>query len=219
MTKKTALILGSTGLVGGILLEQVLSDDTYKKVISIVRRPSGNKHKKLQEVVVDFSKLAKELKKYYADDIFCCLGTTIKKAGSQEKFIEVDYDYPMVAANALKRSGSMQHYLIITALGADPDSRIFYNRVKGEVERDLKRVNYASTSIFRPSLLLGNRDENRLGEDLFKGFSKVFGWIFSGPLKKYKPVKAEKVARSMISRAQQNVDGIEIIESEQIQKY
>ncbi|MCX2745982.1 oxidoreductase [Mangrovivirga sp. M17] len=219
MAKKTALILGSTGLVGEKLLNILIADNRYKKVISIVRRPSGNKNEKLQEVIIDFNQLAKELKKYYADDIFCCLGTTIKKAGSQEKFIEVDYDYPMVAANALKRSGSMQHYLIITALGANPESKIFYNRVKGEVERDLKRVNYASTSIFRPSLLLGNRDESRLGEDIFKGFSKIFGWIFSGPLKKYKPVKAEKVARAMHSRAQQNVEGIEIIESEQIQKY
>ncbi|NMM50282.1 oxidoreductase [Marinigracilibium pacificum] len=219
MKKKTALILGSTGLVGHHLLNQLLSDDNYSKVISVVRRKSNLENKKLHEVIIDFKNLAKELKQYYADDIFCCLGTTIKKAGSQEKFIEVDYDYPMVAANALKKSGSMQHFLIVTALGADPDSRIFYNRVKGEVERDLKRVNYAKTSVFQPSLLLGDRNESRLGEDLFKGFSKVFGWIFNGPLAKYKPVEAKKVANAMLSRANSEVNGFEIIESEQIQNY
>lgn len=211
---KSALIAGATGLVGRQLLDMLLQDDYYDKVTAITRKPLPLQHSRLHNLVVDFDNLPAD-EQLKADDIFCCLGTTIKKAGSQEAFIKVDFEYPSALARLTKAQGAKQ-YLLVSALGADKSSSIFYNRVKGEVEEAIQLLGFDSVHIFRPALLLGDRDEQRFGEDAAKIFFKLFGFLV--PLK-YKAVDAAKVARAMMWHARQNKNGIFVHPSEEIQSF
>ncbi|WP_238546025.1 oxidoreductase [Tumebacillus flagellatus] len=213
---KTALLAGATGLVGGQLLQELLHHPEYGEVIAFVRRPLYVQHPKLKQVTVDYDNPAS-----YADpiqtahDIFCCLGTTIKTAGSQDAFRQVDYTYPLQLAQLALGSPNLQKFLIITALGSNPASKIFYNRVKGEVERDLQALALPSLHIFRPSLLLGDRQEFRLGERVGSVFSRALA--FATP-KKYRPIQALTVARAMLRVAQEGPSqGAHVYESDQLQ--
>lgn len=218
MKKKKALIAGASGLVGGQLLDLLLDDPYYQEVIAITRRPIDAKHDKLMNVVSDFSALAECKEKLKAHDVFCCLGTTIKKAGSKENFRKVDYEYP-VALGRLALENGAEQYLLISALGADENSSIFYNQVKGEVEKAITQLNYETLHIFRPALLMGPREESRKGEDAAKSFFKAFGFLFVGPLKKYKAIDSVKVARAMHAIAKRGDKGKYIHESKDLQNY
>ncbi|ELR73121.1 Oxidoreductase [Fulvivirga imtechensis AK7] len=218
MGKKTALIAGATGLVGGKLLELLLQDPYYEEVIVLTRKPMEGKSAKLKSLTVDFERLEEYAPRMTADDIFCCLGSTMKKAGSKEKFRKVDYDYPLLIAHLAKRNNAKQ-YLLISALGADKGSSIFYNRVKGEAEEAIDTVGYSSYHIFRPALLMGQREESRPGESAAQVFFKIFGFLFIGPLKKYKAIDAIKVARAMHTIAKENRPGRHIHESKALQNY
>lgn len=212
-TYKTALVIGATGLIGNLLTHQLLESPQYETVKVLVRSPLKWKHPRLQEVTFDFERPNGLLTQ--ADDIFCCLGTTMKKAGSKEAFKKVDYQYPLDIARLGRESGAQQ-FLIVTAMGADPDSSFFYNRVKGEVERDLKALQYPALLIFRPSLLLGNRGENRLGERLAEGAMRLFNPLIPA---RYKGIEAAKVARAMLVTAQQALTGTHVYESDVLQAY
>lgn len=218
MGKKTALIAGATGLVGSQLLNLLLQDPYYEKVIAIARKPIEGKGAKLNNLIVDFERLEEHAPQMLADDIFCCLGTTMKKAGNKEKFRQVDYAYPLKVAR-LTRENNATQYLLISALGADKGSSIFYNRVKGEVEEAIAAVGFDSYHIFRPALLMGPREESRPGESAGKVFFKIFGVLFTGPLEKYKAIDAEKVVRAMHAIAKKNLLGKHIHESKALQKY
>ena len=159
---KTALIAGASGLTGGYLLNLLLESPEYSSVIAYVRKSSGLTHPKLKEIVVDWETLQEPVA---AEDIFCCLGTTIKKAGSQEAFRRVDYNYPLQLAQLQYRGGSQQ-FLLVSAMGADAKSSIFYSRVKGELENALQSIGYKSLHIFRPSFIAGPRKESRTGEKI-----------------------------------------------------
>lgn len=213
---KKALVVGATGLIGNQLLDLLLETDYYVEVRVLVRKPLGRKHPRLVEVVYDFKKPEKEA--VIGDDIFCCLGTTMKKAGSKEAFYAVDYEYPLQTARIALTNGATQ-YLIVTAMGANPESTFFYNRVKGEVEEDLRSLGYRGLHILRPSLLLGNRTEKRLGERIGEAFMRFFEPVLVGPLKKYKSIESGKVARAMALLAQKNEKGIFIHESTELQSY
>jgi len=215
---KTALIVGSTGLVGEKLLELLLEDDYYQHVISVTRREEERSNSKYENLVVDFDQLEKYSSALKADDIFCCLGTTMKKAGSKEKFKKVDYQYPLDIAEITKKNGA-SGYFLISANGADSKSSFFYNRVKGDVESSIERVGFESYHIFRPAVLLGNRDESRPGESIAQFFFKLFDFLLLGPLKKFRGVKYDKVARAMIDKAKENKSGKHIHESYQMQRY
>ncbi|MEQ1876163.1 MAG: oxidoreductase [Bdellovibrionia bacterium] len=193
------LVAGATGLVGSALQKQLLADVRVEKVVTIVRKPSGGAQSKLNEVKVDFDNLF-ETNVGEFDAAFCCLGTTIKKAGSQEAFRKVDHDFVLQFADLAKRSGARK-FLIVTALGANAKSLIFYNRVKGEVEDDLRRIGFESLVIFRPSLLLGERSEPRTFERLAIQLYPVYRRILVGPLAKQTPIHAEDVARAMLEAA------------------
>lgn len=212
---RTALVAGSTGLIGKQLLLLLLANDRYTLVKAISRSPLVFNHPKLQNLVIDFDRLSISNQQLKADDVFCCLGTTIHKAGSEKAFRKVDYDYPVELAKLTQSLGA-QTYLLITALGADKHSRIFYNKVKGETEEAIKSVGFKCLHIFRPSLLLGPREESRAGEDAAKIFYKLFGWMIPG---KYKAIDAAKVARAMIAFATRNEAGIFIHESEELQLF
>lgn len=212
---KTALVAGSTGLIGRQLLSLLLDDARYTQVTAISRSALDIRHPKLQNLVVDFDRLSEHQALLRADDVFCCLGTTIRKAGSEKAFRKVDYDYPVNLAKLTHNQGA-QTYLLVTALGADKHSRIFYNKVKGEVEEAVTAVGFNSFHIFRPSLLLGPRAESRAGEDAAKIFYKIFGWMIP---QKYKAIDALKVARAMVAFAHHNNRGTFIHESKELQQF
>ena len=213
---KTALVVGANGLVGSQLLFQLLNDDNYSKVVSLVRRSMNLKHPKLDERIVDFNNLAAT--EWQADDIYCCLGTTIGKAGSQEAFRKVDFTYPLEVAKLGLQRGAKQ-FLLVTALGANASSSIFYSRTKGEIEEAIKTLPYESVHIFRPSMLLGDRKETRLGESIAKVITKIVGPLMLGPLKKYKGIYDAQVAAAMRAMAKQNQKGIFVHESDELQDY
>ncbi len=160
---KTALIIGSTGLIGSKLLHLLLESPNYDKVITFVKRDSGIMHPKLTQHLIDFDKPETYKELVVGDDFFCTIGTTIKKAGSQKAFRKVDFEYPrQFAAFALENK--VKQFLIVSSLGADANSGNFYLKTKGEIQDFLKDCAFESVAVFQPSLLLGNRTEFRLGE-------------------------------------------------------
>jgi uncharacterized protein YbjT (DUF2867 family) len=211
---KTALIAGSSGLVGGELLNMLTTSEDYDKIISLGRRSTAVSVGKINEIIVDFKKLD-QVTLPKIDDVFCCLGTTIKKAGSKEKFRQVDLEY-VVSIGQLGLQNGAKQLLVVSAVGADETSSIFYNRVKGEMERKVQDLGFQSVYIFRPSMLGGKRTEFRLGEKIGTFLMQLLGWLMIGKLKRYKIVSASKVARHMIQSAQNSVAGNYFLESENI---
>ncbi|MFN8237615.1 MAG: oxidoreductase [Chitinophagales bacterium] len=213
---KSALLAGATGLVGGFVLDQLLQDPTYDSVIVLTRKSLGNNHPKLKEVIVNFDELEKYSNEIKADAVFCCLGTTIKTAGSQEAFKKVDYEYPLRLAEIAKQNGT-KTYLLISALGSSKSSIIFYNRVKGEVEDAIGKLNFDAFHILQPSLIIGERKENRMGEGIAQKLSPVYDALMFGPLTKYKSIKAEQIAKAMIHFSKSDAKGTLRHESDELQ--
>jgi len=216
MEKRNALIAGATGLVGKNLLQQLLADDLYEKILVITRKPIDIIHPKLIQQQVDFDTIEALKLSLPVDDVFCALGTTIKRAGSQDAFYKVDFSYVVnlgkwCAANGVKR------FLVVSAMGARAKSGIFYNRVKGEMEAAISRLNIGQVQVFRPSLLMGNRTEKRGGEKIAQVVMGSLGFLFSGPLLKYKGIHADVVAKAMIYSASQKIEGFTIYESGSMQ--
>lgn len=211
--QKTALIIGATGLIGNLLTRQLANSPIYSNIKVLVRKSLNWQHPRLQEIQFEFDHPNGLL--IQADDIFCCLGTTMKKAGSKDAFQKVDYKYPLDIARLGLENGAQQ-FSIVTSMGADPGSSFFYNRVKGEVERDLDRLNYPTLLIYRPSLLVGNRGENRLGERLAEGAMRLLKPLIPA---RYRGIDATKVATAMLTTAQQGLTGKHIFESDILQKF
>ncbi len=193
---RTALIAGASGLVGGFLLRQLLELPEYGRVVSLGRRPLALTHPKLVQVTVDFAALEKVTADLRCDDAFCCLGTTIKRAGSQENFRAVDHAAVLAVAWAARRNGAAR-FFVVSSLGANAQSRVFYNRVKGETEEALEVLDFQTLGIFRPSLLLGPRAEKRLGERVGAALMWVAEPLLLGSLRQYRAIQAEVVARAM----------------------
>ena len=212
--ENSILIVGATGLVGSTFLKLVQNNPTYIKIIILTRReiPSVQGFPNVEQHVVDFDKLEECKQIIKADTIVCTLGTTIKKAGSQEKFYKVDHDLPIQVAQYAFENGS-KNYILVSAIGANPDSKIFYNRVKGEVERDIRKLNLKSFHVLRPSLILGDREEFRIAEQLGKVFSKVMNLIFPD---KYKPVHASVLAKKIDSVVKFPSKGFHTYEGKQL---
>lgn len=204
---KTALVAGATGLVGGHVLQTLLADADYDRVIAVVRRPLPLTHPKLTAVVADFDRLADQAAALKADHVYCCLGTTIKAAGSQPAFRKVDHDYVVALAKA-GRAGGADRFMLVSAVNADAGSRVFYSRVKGEAERDVAAQGYAAVHIFRPSFLLGERHDHRPGEKIGIGLFRVVEPGFVGPLRRFRSVEAADVARAMVAAAKTGPAGV-----------
>jgi uncharacterized protein YbjT (DUF2867 family) len=214
---KTALLVGATGLVGGDLLTILLGNNSgYQKVKVFTRKPLEIHHPKLEQTIVDFDKLYQYKEHFKVADVYCCLGTTIKKAGSQGAFRKVDYEYPIELAQLAEES-AVERFLIITAMGSDKSSKVFYNRVKGEVEEKLQHTIIPSIHIFRPSLLLGEREEFRLGEKVAIMLSPILSLAMIGGLRKYRPIQANNVAKAMFLAGQTQRTGTSIYSSDEIQ--
>lgn len=210
-----ALIAGATGLVGSHLLHLLLKDPYYEKIWVLTRRSLKIQNKKIEEIVSDFNDLEGTLGEVETNHVFCCLGTTMKKAGSREAFRKVDFEFPLEIARIMHSKGASK-FLLISAIGASSNSMFFYNQVKGEVEEALQKLNYPALLIFRPSLLLGDRSEERTGEDVAKKIYRYIDWLFIGPFKKYKGIPAESVAAAMLKKAKTEQPGTVILESDQI---
>lgn len=205
MNGQTAVVLGATGLIGSEVVKQLLNDDGFTKVRVLVRRPLEINHPKLETVITNFSNY-EEYKSNLGkgDCIFSCIGTTNAKVkGDKALYRTIDFDIPVNAARFGKEAG-FQQFLLVSAAGADSSSRIFYSRLKGEVEEVIATFNYNSFHIFRPSLLLGNRKEKRLGESISKFFMKLFNAVTPG---KYKSIHASVVAAAMIRAAKKDSKG------------
>ena len=212
--KKSALILGASGLVGSEVLSLSLESDLYNKIVIVVRSPLTIKHNKLVEKIIDFD-MPKWEEIFPVDHVYCCLGTTIKKAGSKTNFIKVDHDYPLAFAAAAKKWES-SIFSVITATGVSPKSRIFYNNVKGQLEKNLKSLELFSTLIFRPSLLLGERKEFRLGEKIGSGIAKVTSWVTP---KTYRAIHCKAVAKAMLAESLSDKTGFNIISNKSMHRF
>ena len=198
MVAKHAVLVGASGLVGDRCLARLLDHPAYDRVTVLSRRPLALAHAKLHIELVDFDGL--QWLGERCDDIFCCLGTTIRKAGSQENFRRVDHDYPLALARLGKAAGAQQ-FLLVSALGADAQSSVFYSRVKGETERDIAAIGLPKVSFMRPSILLGERREHRPGERAGIFVGQLIAPLLVGPLRKYRPIQADDVAAAMLYAA------------------
>jgi len=195
-----AVILGATGLVGSKLLDLLLTDNSISEVTALIRREIPLEHSKLNKVLCDFTNLEAQKDYFKVDTLFCCLGTTIKTAGSKEAFRFVDYELPLKAGKLFKQMGG-KHYLLISALGANSVSPFFYNQVKGEIERDLKELDLPKITICRPSLLLGERQESRTLEGIGQKLIPLANSFLKGKLQKYQGIDAIEVAKAMLNEA------------------
>lgn len=202
---KIAAVVGATGLVGSHCLQRLLHEDGYARVVALVRRPLGERHDRLEERVVDFDALPEDALAG-ATDVFCALGTTIRKAGSQEKFKKVDHGYTLAAAERAVKAGA-RRMLLVSSVGADPGAGNFYLRVKGEAERDVAALPFEAVHVFRPSFLLGERGERRAGEAIGIALARGVQGALIGGLRKYRPIEAEVVADAMVAAAREGQPG------------
>jgi uncharacterized protein YbjT (DUF2867 family) len=203
--------------VGSHVLRLLLDDPQYERVTVLGRRDLPVAHKKLTRRVVDFDRLPEMGDFPRVHDVFCCLGTTIKQAGSEAEFRKVDYTYVVELARLALRHRASQ-FLVVTAVGADPRSRVLYSRVKGEVEEAVRRLQFDGVHIFRPSLLLGGRSQTRPLELLAQIVSPLVSWTMLGRLGRYRPIKAARVARAMVRVARDAERGVHVYESNQVRR-
>ncbi len=214
---KIALVAGGTGLVGSHLVELLADSKEYSEIKVLVRKGSSVANKKVNIVEIDYDRLSEYESQLQADAVFCCLGTTMKKAGSKAAFEKVDYTYPLELAKVSKIHGTKQFHLI-TAMGANPKSKIYYNQVKGEIEEAIGKLNFENLNIYRPSLLLGERKEQRFGEKVGAFLSWILKPFFIGSFKKYRAIHARVVARAMVNISMENLEGNHIFLSDAIQE-
>jgi uncharacterized protein YbjT (DUF2867 family) len=212
---KTALVVGATGLVGGVVLRLLLEDRIYDRVVALVRRPLGIKDDRLEERLVDFDHL--ESADLAADDVYCALGTTMKRAGSREAFRKVDLDYVRALAERSRACGA-RAFALVSSVGANPRASNFYLRVKGEAEAAVKAAGFDSVEIMRPSFLVGTRSEGRAGEALGTRLFQALDWTLVGPLRKYRPVRAVDLACAMISATAHASGGVHVYHFDDIWK-
>jgi len=200
-----ALVIGGTGLVGHSLLCQLPEHPEFTSIVSLGRSPLPQELPGIDHRVVDlWGPLPDDLQ---PDVLFCALGTTIKAAGSEQEFIRIDHDLPLHVAREARRRGAAA-CVVVSSMGADPDARVFYSRVKGQLESDLELLEYPNLSIIRPSLLLGDRNEARPGEEVATLLMQTFKWLIP---RTYRAVKASDVAAAMILMAQRPPDGVEVV--------
>ncbi|HYG15707.1 MAG TPA: NAD(P)H-binding protein [Bacteroidia bacterium] len=212
---KTALVFGATGQTGALLTDELLKSPLYNEVKIFVRKPSGKMHPKLRELVnplKDPEYLKNEIK---GDDVFCCIGTTIRKAGTKAIFRQVDYELPVSIARIAQQNG-INSIITVSAMGANVRSNNFYLRTKGEMEHAVAGFGIENTVFVRPSLLLGKRDEHRTGELIGKWVMLLLNPLFIGRLKRYKAIPSSVVAKAMIHAANDGKTGTRFIENEEL---
>lgn len=214
---KTAIVLGATGLTGNILLKMLLDDDRYGHVIVFGRNSCDIEHAKLREYIIDLFQLEHYAHKFKADEVYCCIGTTKAKTSDKDTYVKIDYGIPVAAAKLCKENG-IETFLVISALGAKTNSKVFYNRTKGKMEASVLSLKIPNTYILQPSLITGEREEFRLGEHIFKIVMGVIKPMFRfGDLKRYQPIAPDTIARCMVWVANNDYE-VTRIKSKKIQE-
>ncbi len=213
---RSAIVAGASGLVGERVLRRLIAGGSYDRVVALVRGPINITHRKLEQRTVDYERLGRMSAFPRAEDVFCCLGTTIRKAGSPEAFHKVDVEYVARLAEVSVRSGSGQ-FLLVSAVGANAQSGNFYLRCKGEAEDMVRTLPYRSVQIFRPSFLIGQRRERRPGEAIATAAARILSVAMLGPAARYRPIRADDVARAMVAVALESPPGIHVYEAKAMQ--
>tara|TARA_Y100000590_G_C15438474_1_gene907917 strand:- start:35 stop:685 length:651 start_codon:yes stop_codon:yes gene_type:complete len=212
---KTALIFGSSGLIGSNLLNAILQSNKYDKVKIFVRSMPENNDSKVEIIQTDFTNLEKHNNSIVGDDCFFCIGTTRKDTPDKNEYRRIEYEIPVSVAKIAK-SNSVNSFVYVSSIGANPKSSGSYLQNKGQVEEELKNLNFPKLAVIRPSILLGSRKNFRLGERIGIFLMKGLSIFFIGNLKKYKPIKAEHVAKAMVAIIQKNNDKT-IFESDKLE--
>jgi uncharacterized protein YbjT (DUF2867 family) len=218
MNSRTAVVLGASGLVGGFCLKAVVDDADYTRVLTFGRRelPPQMTRAKVTQRVADLATLSAEDFRG-AQDVFSALGTTIRKAGSQAAFRHVDLELPLRAAQEALKAGAEQ-FVVVSSVGADPGSKNFYLRTKGELEQELAKLPFRAVHILRPSLLTGKRQEFRLGESIAIKIAPVLDLFTLGSLRRYHSIRAELVGKAMLAAARRPASGTHVYEFDELVK-
>jgi len=214
---KTAIILGASGLTGNLLLQKLMEDKRYDSVKLFTRRNLGIEHPKVSEFVGDLLKLESFQKDFTADEVYCCVGTTAKQTPDRAQYRKIDLGIPVAAAK-LSQANGIQTFLVISSIGANPNSKIFYSKTKGEMEQAVMQESIPHTFILRPSFIGGERNKKRFGEQAGIVFAKLIQPLMVGGLKKYRMIEAEKIAQAMIYLANAKPD-VRVIESDKIEQF
>ncbi len=202
---KTAIVLGATGLTGGILTELLLDDSAFAKIKILTRRPTQFKHPKVEEIICDLLAVETFKEHFRGDVVFCCIGTTKAKTPDREKYHAIDYGIPIHTAQ-LAKENKINTYIVISSVGTSAKSPFFYVRTKGEMERDLLKIDVEHTFIMKPAFINGRPDEERKGEKTLKAMMAVMDFLMIGPLKKYKSTQAKDIAQAMVQLAKNPIE-------------
>lgn len=214
---KKAIIIGASGLIGSNLTRLLLSDNAIKEVVLLVRKPLSIQDPKLSQYVIDFDDQSSYSKYIFGDAFYCCIGTTKAKTPDEATYRRIDFQYPLDFARIAKDQGVKQLHLV-SALGADSQSYIMYNKLKGELEEALKQLNFSCLCIYQPSLLIGERQESRPAERIAGKLMRVLNPLLVGPLKKYRSIKAVTVAEAMVINTHKNLNGVYVYTSDKIKE-
>lgn len=214
--KKTAILLGATGLTGSLLLKKLLEDNRYEVIKAFSRASVGFVHPKLKEYLIDVLELENHAENFTGDEVFCCIGTTKARTNNKKRYKKIDYGIPKNASLLCKKNG-IPTFIVISALGAKSKSRIFYNRIKGEMEDAVIKSNLSKVHILRPSLISGKRKEWRPAEWLAKQTMRALNIVMAGPLERYRPIPPERIVKSMVWLANNEYKNV-LIESDEIIK-
>ncbi len=206
---RTALVAGATGLIGGILIRQLASRNDYSEVRVIGRRPPNYDAGTIRFVQSSFERLDDMAEVLKVDDVYCCLGTTLRKAGSLAAFERVDYHMVVDLARAAHKAGA-KRFIVVSAAGSSPNSPAPYSRVKARMEQAVSEVPFESVHLLRPSLILGDRTERRPAERVAQILAPLLSPLMVGPLKKYRPIHAKDVASAMVSLATRGEPGVHV---------
>lgn len=205
MDNKTALIVGSTGLVGRQILDVLLENDYYHEILIIGRRSVGVKDNRIREIIFEFDDFDQYKDQISAHDYYCSIGTTMKQAGSKEAFKKVDYSYPVRLAEHARNDPKFEQFLMVSSYGANANSALFYNEIKGKTEEALKGMSLKTLLIFQPSLLLGYRKDFRFFEEAAKLVSSILSFFIIGTRMRLWAIKGSDVAKSMFIVAKRNI--------------
>ena len=206
---RIALVAGATGLVGGLLVRRLADSAAYGEVRVIGRRPPAYEHSKIRFIASDFADFAAHAADLAVDDVFCCLGTTIRIAGSRPAFERVDYHMVVDLARAAHKAGARK-FLVVSAVGASERSAAFYSRVKGRMEAAVRALPFEAVHIVRPSLILGHREQRRPAEDVAQRVAPLLSPLLVGPLKKYRAVGADEIAEALVTLARGPLQGAQV---------
>ncbi len=216
MSTKTAVVIGASGLTGGLLVKRLIDSPIYSKIIIVARKPFENLSPKIETQLIDFQYETDYLSAVVGDDIFCCIGTTLRKAGSIEAFRKVDVDIPLMAAKSAKTNGS-KTFIVVSSIGTSAKTKNYYLKAKYDMESGVIGCNFEKTGILRPSMILGKRAEFRFGEGLGRILFAPISRLFTGNLRKYRPIQADAIASAMLNIANGTYPQT-IFESDEIQR-